>query len=74
MPSAHGLLPLQLPATSEPTALETRTKAINTTSRCAFIFPIFPYNNLLQTSTTILSLDAQKHELIRPEKFWRSQN
>jgi hypothetical protein len=55
------------------TALETTTKAINTTSRCAFIFPIFPYNNLLQTTTTI-TLDAQKHELIKPEKFRRSKN
>jgi hypothetical protein len=72
MPPVHGLLPLHNPATA--TALETTTKAINTTSRCAFIFPIFPLNNLLQTSTTILTLDAQKHELIRPEIFWRSKN
>jgi len=44
------------------------------TSRCAFIFPIFPYNDLFQTATTILKLDAQKNELLKPEKFWRSKN
>jgi len=41
---------------------------------CAFIFPIFPSNDLLQTATTILTPDAQKHELLKPEKFWRSKN
>jgi hypothetical protein len=67
------LLPLHSCATAKATALETTTKAINTTSRCAFIFPIIPYNNMLHTTTTT-ALDAQKHELIKPDKFWRSKN
>jgi hypothetical protein len=72
-PSGHGLLPLQSWATANATALETTTKIIN--KSWAFIFPIpISCNREIQTTTTTTTLDAQKHELIRPQEFWTSKN
>jgi hypothetical protein len=68
-PPLHGLILLQHWATANVTALESTTKAINTS--WAFMLPIPNCNMQIRTKTT---LDAQNHELFRPETIRRSKN